>query len=133
MPELEISVGGKTFAVACQAGEEDFLRAAAALLDAEARPLVAQTQSGRLPEARMLLMAGLMLADRLAGVEDQLRVTQARLARLEAQPAPEPMRIEVPVIPAAVTESLAEIAARLEALAATAEERAGEGAGERAG
>ena len=47
-----------------------FLRAAAALLDAEAQPLVAQM--GRLPEARMLLMAGLMLADKVAAHEDFL-------------------------------------------------------------
>ena len=62
MPELDIRIGGRTFTVACQAGEEPFLQAAAALLDAEAAPLAAQV--GRLPEARLLLMAGLMLADR---------------------------------------------------------------------
>ncbi|MFN3642394.1 MAG: cell division protein ZapA [Gemmobacter sp.] len=123
MPELDIIVGGKTFTVACQAGEEDFLRAAGAMLDAEARPLV--QQAGRLPEVRMLLMAGLLLADRLAGIEDQLRAAQARLAEADARPVPEPQRVEVPVIPASVAESLAEIAARAEALAAAAEERAG--------
>lgn len=122
MPELEIAVGGKTFTVACQPGEEDYLRAAAAQLDAEANAIIAQVPAGRLPEARMLLMAGLMLADRLAGVQDQLRAAQARLADLEGRPA---ARIEVPVIPTAVAESLAEIAARAEALAAAAEERAG--------
>lgn len=122
MPELEIAVGGKTFAVACQPGEEEYLRAAAAQLDAEARTIVAQAPAGRLPEGRMLLMAGLMLADRLAGLEDQLRAVQARVAELEGRPA---ARIEVPVIPTAVAESLAEIAARAEALAAAAEERAG--------
>lgn len=122
MPELEIAVGGKTFTVACQPGEEEYLRAAAAQLDAEARTIVAQAPAGRLPEVRMLLMAGLMLADRLAGVEDQLRAAQARVTELEGRPA---ARIEVPVIPTAVAESLAEIAARAEALAAAAEERTG--------
>jgi cell division protein ZapA len=124
MPEVEIVVGGRTFTVACQPGDEDSLRAAALMLDAEARALLAQAQGGRLPEARMLLMAGLMLADRLAGVEDQLRAAEARVAALAAAPAPEPQRVEVPVIPTALTETLAEVAARLEALAAAAEERA---------
>ena len=121
MAEIEITIGGRGFMVACQEGEEHFLRTAAAMLDTEAQPLV--TQMGRLPEARMLLMAGLMLADRTAAVEDQLRVLKARVEELEIQPAPEPQRVEVPVIPAQVSDNLAEIAARTEALAAKVEER----------
>ncbi len=121
MAELEITIGNKSFSVACQEGEEHFLRTAAAMLDAEAQPLV--SQMGRLPEARMLLMAGLMLADRTAAVEDELRQIKARVAELEAQPAPEPQRVEVPVIPPQMAENLAEIAARTEALAAEIEEK----------
>lgn len=80
----------------------------------------------------MLLMAGLMLADKTASVEDRISEVQAQLAEREAEleglrtmGAPEPERIEVPVIPAAVTETLAELAARAEALAADVEEKAG--------
>lgn len=123
MPEIEITIGGKSFQVACQAGEDHFLRSAAQLLDNEAQPLLAQM--GRLPEARMLLMAGLMLADKTAATEDELRTMRAKVAELEARPVPEAQRVEVPVIPAAVSDSLAEIAARAEALAAAVEERAG--------
>jgi cell division protein ZapA len=122
MPELTVTIGGKTFEVACQDGEEEFLHAAAAMLDAEASVLTEQI--GRLPEARMLLMSGLMLADRTAGLEDQLRVAQAEIARLNAQPAPRPERVEVPVIPVEVNESMAEIAARVEAIADRLEQRA---------
>lgn len=112
MPDLEVTIGGKGFPVSCQPGEEHFLRSAAAMLDAEATPLIAQM--GRLPEVRMLLMAGLMLADKTAAVEDEIRALKARLADLEARPD---TRVEVPVIPPQVTETLAEIAARAEALA----------------
>lgn len=112
MPELTITIGGRAFPVACQEGEEHFLRAAAAMLDAEAQPLI--SQMGRLPEAKMLLMAGLMLADKTAAVEDEIRSLKARIADLESRPE---TRVEVPVIPPQVTESLAEIAARAEALA----------------
>lgn len=121
MPELEILIGGRSFAVACQPGEEHFLRSAARALDAEAQPLIAQM--GRIPETRMLLMAGLMLADKIAATEDENRQLKARLAELEARPAPEPMRVEVPVIPPQLIETLAEIAARTEALAARVEEK----------
>jgi cell division protein ZapA len=121
MPDLEVMIGGRSFQVSCQAGEEHFLRAASKLLDSEAQPLV--TQMGRLPEARMLLMAGLMLADRTAAIEDELRVTKAKLAEIEARPAPERAVVEVPVVPAEVTETLAELAARAEAMAARVEEQ----------
>ena len=65
MPEVTINIGGRPFAVACQEGEEHYLRTAAKLLDDEAQVLA--NQAGRMPEARMLLMAGLMLADKHAG------------------------------------------------------------------
>lgn len=120
MPDVTITIGGRDFAVACQAGEEHYLRAAAALLHAEAEPLLAQM--GRLPEARMLLMAGLMLADKTAALEDELRQMKARLATLESRPTPEPQKVEVPVVPPHLRETLAEIAARAESLADRLEE-----------
>lgn len=130
MPEVEINIGGRSFDVACQEGEEHYLQAAARMLNTEATTLTEQT--GRLPEARMLLMAGLMLADKTAGVEDKLSSLQIKLAEMEREletmrsaPAPEPERVEVPVVPESVTESLAELAARAESLAAEVEEKAG--------
>ncbi|MDV7269846.1 cell division protein ZapA [Thioclava sp. A2] len=125
MPDITIMIGGRGFQVSCQSGEEHFLHTAAAMLDAEAGPLV--QQAGRLPESKMLLMAGLMLADKTAGVEDQIRVANARIAELEAalrdarENAP---RLEVPVVPNEVTETLAELAARAESLADKVEESA---------
>lgn len=121
MPDLTITIGGRDFQVACQPGEEHFLRAASGLLNAEAEPLV--QQMGRLPEVRMLLMAGLMLADKTASIEDENRTLKARLATLEARPKPEAERIEVPVIPPQMIETMAEIAARAEALADRVQDR----------
>ena len=121
MPELEIIIGERSFFVSCREGEEHFLNAAAKMLDDEAKPIL--TQLGRLPEARMLLMAGLMLADRTAAVEDEVRTLKSRIAELEARPATATQRVEVPVIPAEVTDTLSDLAARAEALAAVVEER----------
>jgi cell division protein ZapA len=119
MPDLEVMIGGKGFQVSCQPGEEHFLRSAAGMLDAEATPLMAQM--GRLPEAKMLLMAGLMLADKTAALEDELRSLRARLGELEARPV---ATRDVAVIPPQIAETLAEIAARAEAMAARVEEKA---------
>ena len=128
MPEVTIEIGARPFNVACQEGEEHFLQSAAALLDNEARLLM--DQIGRLPEARMLLMAGLMLADKAAGTDDQIKAMEKKIAQQEAwieelqsRPAPEPEKVEVAVIPNEVSETLAELAARAEALAEAAEEK----------
>lgn len=72
MAEVNVSIGGRDFEVVCGEGQEGFLRAAAQMLDAEATKL-SQGSDVRLTENRMLLMAGLMLADRTAAMEDQLR------------------------------------------------------------
>ena len=128
MPEVNISIGGRQFEVACQEGEEHYLKSAASYLDAEASVL--NNQIGRMPETRMLLMSGLMLADKTAGIEEQLAALneklgaqQALIEELRSQPAPEPQTVEVAVIPASVVDSMAEMAARAESLAAAIEEQ----------
>jgi cell division protein ZapA len=50
MPNIIITVGGRKFEVACQDGEESFLKAAAEVLDGEAQLLTDQV--GRLSESR---------------------------------------------------------------------------------
>lgn len=128
MPEVTISIGGRQFEVACQEGEESYLHAAAKMLDDEAQIL--SDQVGRMPEARMLLMAGLLLADKTASVEDKIAEVRAELAEREAEleglrnVVVEPERIEVPVIPPSVSDGMAEIAARAESLAQEIEDKA---------
>lgn len=105
MPELDITIGGRTFLVACQPGEEHFLRSAAAMLDSEAQVLVGQM--GRMTDARLLLMAGLMLADKTAALEDELRDQKAKAASIAPIVADAPPSLT----------KLAELAARAEAMA----------------
>lgn len=132
MPEITIRVGGRPYLVACQSGEEKFLESAAELLDAEATALLRQI--GKLPENRMLLMAGLMLADREGANSDQTEAQnaefnalrgriselEAALAEAESRPAE---KVEVPVIPADLTDGLAEMTAQAESLAARLQDR----------
>jgi cell division protein ZapA len=124
--EVEINIGGRLFEVACQEGEQQFLLSAASLLDAEAQVLVSQI--GRMPETRLLLMSGLMLADKTAGLEERLRESENQIhalqAEIEALRNREPERVEVPVIPNDLTDALAEMAARAESLADSVEEKA---------
>lgn len=116
MPTVDFTIGHKDYTLSCQEGEERLLKRAAGLLDAEARAIL--DQAGRMPEPRLLLLAGLMLADRTSALEDRAGSAERELARLK----PNPQKVEVPVIPAGIGEALAELAARAEALADKAEE-----------
>ncbi len=126
MPEVRITIGGRDFDVACQAGEEHYLQSAARMLDIEATTLIGQI--GRIPELRMLLMAALMLADKTAGLEDQLRSAEDRAVMAEralerARVAAPPVAADNGTMSAIVAHTLSQIAERTEALAAEAEAR----------
>ena len=83
MPELTLDIGDRKFTVSCQPGEELYLKSAAKLLDAEARTV--NESVGRVPESRMLLMAGLMLADKSAAAGDQGKFADEKIAELETR------------------------------------------------
>jgi cell division protein ZapA len=91
MAEVDLTIAGRPYRVACRAGEEDSLRAAAALVDAKSREALAGL--GTMSEARQLLFASLLLADQLvdqrgpeiAGSDPRLAQSADALAsRLEA-------------------------------------------------
>ena len=70
MPEVAINIGDKKFTVTCQPGEESELEAAASLLNNEASFLVSEI--GQLSEQKLLLMSGLMLADKMTSQSEKL-------------------------------------------------------------
>lgn len=83
MPEVTLKIGGRDFKVVCDAGQEAHLESAAAKLNVEAESL--QGANGRLPEGRMLLMAGLVLADRLVEMDNSVALREQRINQLQAQ------------------------------------------------
>lgn len=64
MAEVNLSIGGRSYAVACKAGGEDHLRAIAAYVDGKAAE--ARAAVGDSTETRQLLFAALLLADELS-------------------------------------------------------------------
>lgn len=98
MAEVTLNIAGRSYQVACRAGEENNLLAAARLVDGKCREALAGL--GTLSESRQFLFASLLLADQL-------------LEKPGAQPT-----VEEPDLAPRV-ERLAE---RLEALASTLEE-----------
>lgn len=129
MPEVRISIGGRSFEVLCESGQEPALQAAAGLLDAEANVLV--NAIGRMTEPKMLLMAGLMLADKTLAAQRKVRALETRLtgaetARLAAETALAEVQAAPPGLPEGLAEALGAIATGAEALAARAEAAAGQ-------
>lgn len=111
MAEVEFTIGHKEYRLAAQDGEEKLLQRAAAALDGEAQQIL--EQAGRMPEPRLLLLAGLMLADRFVAMEERAEKAERLANRLQQNPT----RVEVPIIPTELKEAMAELAARAESLA----------------
>ena len=63
MASIDVQIGGRKYSVACRDGEEDHLRAVAAMVDKRAQDAIGAL--GSLSEARMLLFAALMIGDDL--------------------------------------------------------------------
>ena len=80
MTELEISIGGRIFSVACDNEEQEKVKKAASLIDEEADAI--QNQLGRLPEAKMLLLSALMIADRLADLDSESKMLKEKSEEL---------------------------------------------------
>jgi cell division protein ZapA len=82
MAEVDLSIAGRSYRVACRDGEEDSLRQAARLVDGKSREALAGL--GTLSEARQLLFASLLLADQLL---DQKPEAAAAAAPSQSDPA----------------------------------------------
>ena len=113
MAEVEFTIGHKEYSLSAQDGEERLLQRAASLLDDEARQIL--EQAGRVPEPRLLLLAGLMLADRHNSMEDRALAAERELTRIR--------QAANGMVASEVQDSMAELAARAEALAQKAEDK----------
>jgi cell division protein ZapA len=103
--EVDLTIAGRSYRIACRDGEEDNLRSAAALVDGKSREALAGL--GTLSETRQLLFASLLLADQLIDKPDSTG---------QSQPAPE--------IDSVTEQRVLRLAERLESLAQTLEEQA---------
>ena len=75
MAEVDLTIAGRSYRVACRNGEEDNLHSAARLVDAKSRE--ALSGLGTLSEARQLLFASLLLADQLIDQKPETAVAAA--------------------------------------------------------
>ena len=83
MAQTTVTVNGRSYQVGCDDGEEEHVADLAAFLDKRVRELAGKV--GQVGEARLLLMAGLMIADDLATAYDRVDDLRAEIARLRDQ------------------------------------------------
>jgi cell division protein ZapA len=100
MSNLDLSIGGRNFTVACAPGEEAHISALGQIIDAKVASMNGAAGQG---EARMMLFAALLLADEL----HELKYGKGPAPAPEPPPAP-------PEIDPAVAEKLEAIAISLE-------------------
>ena len=115
MAELDLQVAGRSYRVACRDGEEDDLRAAAAIVDAKSREALAGM--GALSEARQLLFASLIIADQLIDKKGPVPIAPPPVpSPPTAPPPPDPQTVRRVDL---LAERLERLAIGLERAAAT--------------
>lgn len=126
MADVEIDIAGRRYRVACADGQEPALREAGGLIAREAEALrgASGDRFSLLSESRVLLMAGLMLADRFLG---ETRAPEAAPAPAASDEPVQTGLFEDPAQAARIRELEAELAAARasEAAALQAVEEAG--------
>ena len=81
MTEVDLMIGGRSFVIACEEDEQEKVKEAAALINTEAEEI--QSQLGRLPESKMLLLSAIMIADRLIDIEVETSELKKNFENLE--------------------------------------------------
>ncbi len=110
MGQVSLTVNGRPFAVTCDDGQEGRIRRLGQYVDAKVAEFVGSV--GQVGEARLLLLAALVIADELADANEALRLERsgARAAEAEAAAATD-----------AAASGIHSIAQRVEAIAARLE------------
>lgn len=105
MAQVSVTINGRSYPIACQEGEEQRIRDLARGIDAKVATFARQV--GQAGEARLLVLAALVMADELAEANEAMRRLSGQLAET-ADDAPLAAGVE-------------RLAARIEAVAARLE------------
>jgi cell division protein ZapA len=70
IPQVTVAVNNRLYQVGCEAGQEQHITRLASYIDTKVKELAGQ--AGQVGDARLLLMASLLIADELADAYDDL-------------------------------------------------------------
>lgn len=114
MGQVNVTISGKTFRMACDDGEEEHLESLGRQLGETIEML--RTQFGEIGDQRLTVMAAITLADRYSEAERRLAQLESEIAGLDEARAAIAERAESRELN--VAEAMETLADRLEALAA---------------
>jgi cell division protein ZapA len=110
MGQVTVPVNGRSFTITCDDGQETRIRRLAQYVDAKVAEFVASV--GQVGEARLLLLAALVIADELSDAKDTLERERDRAQTVDAERSADAD---------ALAEGINESAKRVEAIAARLE------------
>ncbi|HHN72653.1 MAG TPA: cell division protein ZapA [Thermopetrobacter sp.] len=126
MAQVIVQINGRNYTMQCEDGQEEHLRRLARMIDTEIGNI--RSAVGQLGDLRLLIMASLVIADRLTEAERQVTWMEEQLE--EQRAARKQLAGQTGVVEERAARALEGAARRLEALAATARARLGGEAGE---
>ncbi len=114
MAQVQVTVNGRNYSIACDDGEEEHLAGLAEYVDGRVSELASSL--GQIGEGRLLLMASLLIADDLAETRDRLGDLEStsESARDAATNAIDSLSLSVTETMTAAAGRIEDIAARLE-------------------
>jgi cell division protein ZapA len=115
MAHVIVQVNGRPYTMQCPEGEEAHLRDLAELLDGEVQRV--KSSVGNVGDIRMLVMAGLMVADRLSEAIARIQSLEEQVAGLRE--AKNTAQTEAQALQTMFSARLAAASQRLESLAET--------------
>jgi len=83
MPLVNVLINGRAYTVACDDGEEEHLRDLSQFLDKRVRELASSV--GQVGDARLLLMAGLIVSDELSEARARVAECEKEIAQLKSR------------------------------------------------
>ena len=111
MSEVAVTIGGRSYDIQCADGAEERLARLGAYLDERAREML--TSVGSASDARILVMTGLLVADKLFDALAEIEKLRARIAQAK-QSAPAKGDAGLEPLVEAVAERIEDLAAHLE-------------------
>lgn len=122
MAAVDVVINGQEYRLACEPGQEAHVGALAAMIAGHIDALaVSGLDLGALSEARVMLMAALLLADEITDLEQKLALAESRAETAER--AAEESDEDDRALEEAMSKMLVQAATRLETLAARFEAR----------
>ncbi len=127
MAQVNVSISGKLYRMACDDGQEDHLNRLAARLDETIEQL--RGQFGEIGDQRLTVMAAITMADQNSEAERRLSVLEGKVAHMEEARAAVVEQQQLQEM--AIARSIEAFAERVEALASRVSDghHAGNGSG----